>query len=111
MSLENELRNQIRLEGFPAKVRNQLQLVRRYFQNIAEDPGEQVRYASFITSDIEIKSAHTELEEGKKPRIHGQIIDGYFLHEDDYQAIYDSVESVLEEVRDIINSIPDVRQI
>ena len=105
---EDELKNQIRLEGFPAKVRSQLQLIKRYFQHILQDPDESARFAFFSASGFEIKSACKELEGGKKPKIAGQIIDGYLFHEEDFHAIYDSVENVLEEIRDIINSNPEV---
>lgn len=109
MTTGDKLKNQIRLEGFPAKVRARLQLVWRYFQNIAEDSEESARFALFRASDIEIKGAYKMLKEGKSPKIAGRIVDGYFLHEDDLYAIHDSMESILGEIRDIIDSNSDIQ--
>ena len=76
-----------RLDGFPVMVKDRLQLVWRYFRTIAES-SELGRYAEIETIN-------------EKKIVLGMTTDGYYVDEDDFFAIYETLSDILKEANDL----------
>lgn len=91
-----------KLEFFPMKTRNRLQLIWRYFQNIVENSDESNRFALFKASPVEIRGAYQDLKDQKESKIAGKITNGFFIHDDDFVAIHSAVSELLKDATEII---------
>lgn len=77
-----------RVDRFPLYVQSELQLVWRYFRNIAESSDKLGRIA-----EIEVDKLTTT----------GELTDGFYVNEDDFFAIYDALSKVRNEAKDLID--------
>ena len=96
--MENERKKLgVKMECFPRRVRDKLQLVYRFFESFTQECDEVIRHARITPSRGEIESAFLELKDGKKPLVSGIIKDGFFVDENDFFAIYEAICEVLGE--------------